>query len=353
MRIKKQQGSIIARETSSKTKNRRLYITFKGKRISTGLDDTKAGWAKARDILQKMNEESVNKRFGLSKKQREVTVYQAFALYITERKNTRARKTVEADGNAFKAFFPKNFLLTETIIREGREVSLLEIYLRKAITENRKSSSTLHIYLRSINVFIGWLYEEGYIKHLIHVKKLAKLIRSEPKKPIRVYTDQEIQLITQSLRKTHYSLLASAIELMVHTGMRIHEVLEMRWSDIYKDTIRIESKDHTQTQVVIVTDNIKKIIESIPHKGDKLFPWSTESDGRLRNALYNAMKENNIPRDKRSFHEMRKTFITRLIVYNANMTLFDIAVAARCKISVIEQHYLKYPVERLRLLLEQ
>jgi len=352
MKIKKIQGSIVVRQTSSKTKNERLYIIFKGRRQGTGLPNTKVGWAKARAILEKLNERSIENRFGIQKKEKALTLFKAFEIFREERSNTRAAKTLETDLNAFKAFFSYDFSLKEMIIREGQEISIMEHCIRDAIVRNKKSSATLAIYLRSCAVFANWLYDEGYIKYPIGIKKLAKLIKSYPKKPIRVYSDLEIQAITEYLQKTHYKLLSSAILLMVHTGMRIHEVLELRWSHIYKDTIRIESKDRKTTQIVTITEKVQTILAEIPKIEDKVFPWSAESDGRLRTALYAAMKELNIRRDRRSFHEMRKTFITRLIVENKNMNLFDIANAARCKISVIEAHYLKYPVEQLKRLLE-
>ncbi len=352
MKVRNISGSIIVRKTSSNKE--KLYITFKGKQVSTGLPNTEYGKSEARKILKQLNEEERNHRFNIKPEKDTLTVSQAFDKFLAQKKKSRDKKTIEWYECSYKAFFPIDFPVHKVERRNGVTISWLELNIQEMITRQAKSSATLAIYVRGTGVFVHWLYEEGYISFPVRLSRLKKMIKNAPKKPIRVYNEEEIQAICEQLRQDEtYKDLAFCIEIMVATGMRIHEVLELTWNAVKKDIIEIESKDKRSIQLISRSEQVNKILEKIPRKPlqNKVFKWSQESDSRLRQALYTAMKNANIERDGRSFHEFRKTFITRLIVHNKKMNIFDIASAARCEIRIIQQHYLKYPTEQLELLL--
>lgn len=61
-----------------------------------------------------------------------------------------------------------------------------------------------------------------------------------------------------------------------------------------------------------------------------------------------------VERDGRSFHEFKKTYISRLVAeVGTKMSLFEVARLARCSEQVLTRHYLKLGTNRLRDLMTQ
>lgn len=82
--------------------------------------------------------------------------------------------------------------------------------------------------------------------------------------------------------------------------------------------------------------------------------YSRASDSRLRRTLYDLMDAAGVERDGRSFHEFKKTYISRLVAeVGTKMSLFEVARLARCSEQVLTRHYLKLGTNRLRDLMTQ
>jgi integrase len=87
-----------------------------------------------------------------------------------------------------------------------------------------------------------------------------------------------------------------------------------------------------------VSDDVLAALQSLPQrKTKKVFRWELVSVSRLRKRFYAAMDDLGIIRNGRSFHELRKTFIS--IMANADIDVRTASRLARCDIKVMMKHY--------------
>ena len=150
-----------------------------------------------------------------------------------------------------------------------------------------------------------------------------------------VFNEQEISLLVKYLSGKP-TLGNLGVLVAAYTGMRVGEVVGLKWSDIAEDSIYVhrtqirykgedgkevyEIRDTPKTEAgirhIVMVDGVKKVFrvlrtinpftEYIFQKGDKVLTKTA-----LESCLYRACERIGIPR--RSMHSLRKTYATRLI----------------------------------------
>lgn len=112
--------------------------------------------------------------------------------------------------------------LTRQLIRDYR------VYLRDDPSINSVSSRT---YLRALKVFLHWLYVEGYTETDF---SLCFKLPKEEQHVIRVLSDDEIRHLLSMFPDWSFSGVRNRllVQLMLDSGLRLSEVLNLRFGDI-------------------------------------------------------------------------------------------------------------------------
>jgi site-specific recombinase XerD len=97
------------------------------------------------------------------------------------------------------------------------------------------SAAGINIYIRAMNSFCSWLKENGHVKEQIKLKQLKS-----PSKPITIFSRHELDLLLSNKPKRQTYLRTWLLTvLMLDTGCRIDEVLNLRKTDIDFDNLLI------------------------------------------------------------------------------------------------------------------
>jgi integrase/recombinase XerD len=95
------------------------------------------------------------------------------------------------------------------------------------------SPAGVNIYIRAMNAFCSWLKENGYVAEHIVLRQL----KNQPK-PVTVFSEAEIRaLLTHKPKRLSYLRTWTMIVLMLDTGCRIDEVLNLKKSDVDFDNL--------------------------------------------------------------------------------------------------------------------
>ena len=100
------------------------------------------------------------------------------------------------------------------------------------------SVSTKGTYIRHIKIFLRWISEEYEVIYDISKIKIPKC----PKKNIRVYSDEEIRLIFDSIKTIETWITIRnklMVALMLDSGLRRNEVVNLQRVNIYTDEMYI------------------------------------------------------------------------------------------------------------------
>jgi len=265
----------------------------------------------------------------------------------------KADRTVVAYRTSYQALLaPARYMAGDVVQVGAQTVYRIEQDLERSLLERRRTPATLAIYLRSLGPFCTWLYDQGHIASPIRMRRLKRLIATVQEKPIMTYTAAEISATLDMLRKTRPDV-ADIMTVIISTGMRIHEPLEMMWEDIDWDRsiIMVGRKDGRTTQYVTMTPVCRAMLERRRTQSatGKVFPWAKSSTKAVRNIIHAAMEAAGVYRGRRSVHELRKTFISAMVARIGRDTdILTVSRVARCTVAVLTRHYLAIPPETLR-----
>jgi integrase len=178
------------------------------------------------------------------------------------------------------------------------------------LEKKKYAIATINRYLAHLKTVLkGRKQEYDYIK-----------LKRERNGRIRVVTKQEEQIIVDKFRNTQhtkrryfYPEVADLVELLVDTGMRIGEALNLNYQDINFDTSMItiwENKaDHPRS--VPMTSRVKAILLRRHLGADKVF---TMQQYQAQNAFRWVRKEMGLEKEvELCFHSLRHSFASRLV----------------------------------------
>lgn len=304
----------------------RWVIKLDGKQYSTGLQATaenreiavQKGWAIYYEWVRRGE---LHKTQYIEKK---ITFPRAVSDFTDNYLRNKAPKTKELYKRTF-ALFTDN--------RQMNEYTILHL-LKYAIFRNKNIKNGWDNYRRAYNTFLAWCVKNKYLAETVEINQYFP--KPIPKK-VQVFTiDEYMALYNYFVKKDKE--FAVLLQLLVSTGLRIHEALELRRTDIIGNTIHILSKDGKRAETVTISDSLLQTLEALPKwKHGRVFSWQLSAVSRLRKRLNAAMEQNGIPRNGRSFHELRKTFIS--IMANNGVDVRTAAILARCDIKVMMKHY--------------
>lgn len=181
---------------------------------------------------------------------------------------------------------------------------------------SKAAMKNVHKYLRG---FMLWQSRNKYGNYLLDTVVIPEKPDRKRQDGIIVWTDEEIDRILTA--EPNYVLLPM-IEFALYTGMRISEILGVRYSDIYDDVIHVRRQYYrgdwfppkgNKTRLIPVHTKIKEMLDPAGEPDDLLFqtvngnPLDIKNINRSLDRFYGRI---GIPHKK--FHAYRATFITNL-----------------------------------------
>ena len=164
------------------------------------------------------------------------------------------------------------------------DINLIRSYIGYLQDKGLKGS-TINIRLRTLRSYIRWFNKEGIIDNSIPVK--FKLVKQEEKK-IQILTDLQVNKILSVIDTSKYSGFRDyiAIQMMLETGVRNNEMINIKISDVDLERrliiIRPETAKTRRERHLPITKalrkNLKELIEIAKTKEyDYIFQKHTTS----------------------------------------------------------------------------
>lgn len=246
-----------------------------------------------------------------------------FDQFVAERRYLKnvAAKTVEWYGNSFRAFQPYLYAAqSEVDLRTAVRDAVMGLAAAR-----RLSPTSINDYSRCMNAFLQWLKQEGWIANPIRIQKLKTTV-----KVLSVLTPEQVsQLLAFSPKKTIHRRLMAIIAVILDTGMRIDEVLNLRKPNIDLDNflIKVEKGKGDKQRIVPFSLSLRRVLyrhlktESHPHS-----EWLFSTRTGTRQTYRNATRHLKLIGDKVGvpnlrFHLLRHTFATSYLRAGGSIAL--------------------------------
>lgn len=265
----------------------------------------------------------------------------------------------------FKRFFEDDICFADVRIKEVRSEDIIP-FLRKAIVKyslTAKAYSNLRTLVYGIfkyakeKEYLSWSISQTINDMELPKKAFHKVIKEDDEE---VFNDDEIELLLKELMEQP-DIINLGIILMFCTGVRVGELVAIKWDDINDNAIKIrrteisyknsdgkniyEIRDYPKTEAgirtVFVPNEFISIIRRI-----KLLSGNSEymlwNDGhnikamQIRKRLYYICKKCNIK--KKSPHKLRKTYVSILLDNGVDKRLIQ-DVVGHAQISTSERNY--------------
>jgi integrase/recombinase XerD len=149
------------------------------------------------------------------------------------------------------------------------------------VRENGMPVGCANTYIRALNSFLSWMYENEHLKEPLQIKQLK-----QEKKVMRSFTGAELKRIV-SYRPKRFTgaRLHALICTLIDTGCRIEEVITLRRDKVNFDSMLIELVGKgSKERVVPISIELCKILFKFlnRHEFDYVFPKKCPSS-RNRN----------------------------------------------------------------------
>ncbi|MEW6455340.1 MAG: tyrosine-type recombinase/integrase [Acidobacteriota bacterium] len=261
-------------------------------------------------LAQQEEEKAINEIYGLTKTIKLADFFQEYKK-LNHHKKYIVRE--EQRLNLILKFFGENIFLHEITPQKLEE---LKIYLK----ENGRSEATVNRYISFLRLLFNHAINWNYI-------------RWNPVKRVRFYKEQthkrkalnktEIQILLSEAkeisdrgRSEQQKYLFSICVIALSTGMRINEILNLKWKDIDLDLDKIivpsENSKTKESREIPMNSDVRKIITLIKPQGDYIFQFKgRRHPDSFRRQIIKLRKA--IGEHFRGFHNLRHSFATFLV----------------------------------------
>jgi integrase/recombinase XerD len=234
---------------------------------------------------------------------------EAFELFIKEKRYLQnvSKHTIAFYERSFKAFGLESFS------NESLKVRVIEL------REAGMSAACVDAYIRGINPFLTWLYENVYTDEHLRVRR----IKFE-QKVIKTFTEAQVKAIVNFKPKDFYEKrLHTLLLFLADTGARVDEVLSLKRSGIDFDNILVTirgkgNKDRVIPFSIECRKSLFRFVNS--HKHEYAFPSRTGGKLGYNNMRrdFNALMDRLGIKVDGSFHAFRRLFATEFIRNRGN-----------------------------------
>lgn len=234
----------------------------------------------------------------------------------------------------------KTNAITSIPIRELQSSDIQNFYNK---TNTSKTSMTkLHCFTKG---FFTWASSNNYCNSILDSVVVPDKNIKKQNDDIVYWTEEEIKQIMESEPNYKYKPL---LIFALYSGMRISELLGLKWDDIYNDIIHVrrqycrghwKNPKNEEKRDIPMHKKIKEYVNEADHKYELVF---ASDDGEpliyttVMNNICRFYKRNKIPHKK--FHAYRATFCTNLC--RKDVPIQTIAkLAGHKSIEVTAQYY--------------
>ncbi|MBS1562323.1 MAG: tyrosine-type recombinase/integrase [Bacteroidetes bacterium] len=317
-KFKSYPGSIFKQANCS-----RLYIEFKGVRMSTGLPDTKVGRRMAEELLWDV----YRRHKGLPTARQEqgqeehTGILYKDAITAFERYMDATDKQEQTKKQYLKSI---RSILTTNGMMSGPDIERqIEQWVKK---HKEYAPTSVNIHLRNLSVFVRWAFKKKMINELPDVSQYK---RKGGQKVVRIYSDDICKNLIRHFENKDDSLLrpdykgaykefALLLRFLIATGARINEALKMCRSHIVDDAFVVPNKSRRNPELIPISREVRAILDKLPKNRDELFRWNNGARSALTRMLHEAFVDLEIE-SHGGFHVFRKTFQDRLKRGNVDM----------------------------------
>jgi len=138
--------------------------------------------------------------------------------------------------------------------------------------------------------------------------KGIKMLKEDEREPFILDSEQEKRLLeccTDHIRPI--------VQVALNTGMRLNEILQLRWKDVDFDNVAITIREKVaksgKSRTIPINNTLKLVLRSLPRTGAYVF-GGDKPYGSVQTSFKLAIKKAGL--DGLWFHDLRHTFATRL-----------------------------------------
>jgi integrase/recombinase XerD len=196
--------------------------------------------------------------------------------------------------------------------------------LNQFVTEMRKSgisACTMNDYIRGVNVFLAWLYENEYIPKALKIKRVK-----EEQTIIETFTDKQLEAFISYKPKGPTELrLHTMVLFLIDTGCRIEEAITLIRESMDLDSlaVKVRGKGSKERVVPISLELRKSLFRFLKTHGfDLVFCTRDGKPLMYRNLLRdfkNLAHQLGISGVRVSFHTLRHTFAVNYVRQGGNI----------------------------------
>ena len=282
------------------------YYDNRGKRLREAIGTSKK---LAETVLQKRKVQIAENKFLDIRRKPKITLKELLNLYLKEyaKPNKRSYKSNLSNAKNLLTYFGENKLAAEITPLDVERFKAYRKQKVKPATVNRDIAFLKHVYTKGIEW--GKVFENP--------AKKVKLFKEDNRR-LRFLSHEEIKRLLACANGQFKVILITAL----HTGMRLSEILNLKWKDIDFETGYItilNSKNGEKKDIPLsptLTQTLKNAIRYV--RSEHVFcNKKGEPVKDIRKSFATALSNANIT-DFR-FHDLRHTFASHLVMQGTDL----------------------------------
>lgn len=183
--------------------------------------------------------------------------------YLKYRKTKVKLSTIETDNTAISQFIK---VIGDVPIKNVTS-DIMEIFknqhLMKKNGKKKVTKTSINTYLRHLQVFFKRAYKQGLISKPLKIEKYKT-----GEVLVKFFTDAEREKLLEYARKKDYRMYRIMI-FGFFTGCRRSEILNLKWKNCYKDTVKVKGKGSKERTVPLI-GRVKEILND-PRESEFVF----------------------------------------------------------------------------------
>jgi len=189
------------------------------------------------------------------------------------------------------------------------------------LQESGISISTVNYYIRTLNSFLSWMFENDMLEEWLRLKRLK-----EPERTLKTFSDDQLRALLDWKPKTFFDWrLYTMVCLAIDTGVRIDEMITLTRDRLNLEQLMVTVRGKgNKERVLPISIECKRILQKFLRKHDFNVVFPTRHGGKLYyfNTLRNFKELCNkvgITGVRTSWHTLRHSFATSYIRDGGNV----------------------------------
>jgi len=213
-------------------------------------------------------------------------------------------------------------ILSELSLKSGIAPFHIE-KIKKTMLDAEKSPRTVQYALAIIRQIWNMARRDGLVKGDSPAKSVK--IPQIDNRRLRFLSHEEVDILMPKLKEKSDNVYNFSL-ISIHTGMRAGEIFNLTWGDIDIDRgiISIRDGKNKRTRTVYMTEDVKKIFQSLERKNSDELVFRDRNNGKITdisNSFQRTVEDLNLNQgidvgDRRRrvvFHTLRHTFASWLV----------------------------------------